>query len=118
MGLKHVERLGVILGVSFLGEAMHALLPLPIPAGVYGLCLMLLLLCTRVVKADFLRPTAEWLIGIMPLLFIPAAVGLMDAWGVLSPVLVPFVLCVTGITAIVMAVTGLVVERVERRRGP
>lgn len=116
--MKHVERLGVILGISFLGECLHALLPLPIPAGVYGLCLMLALLCMRAIKADFLRPTAEWLIGIMPILFVPAAVGLMDSWGVLSPVLLPFVLCVTVVTAIVMAVTGLVVERVERRRGP
>lgn len=118
MSLAHVGRLGVILGVSFAGEALHALLPLPIPAGVYGLCLMLLLLCARVLKADFLRPTAEWLIGIMPLLFVPAAVGLMDVWGVLSPVLLPFALCVTVVTAVVMAVTGLVVERMERRHGP
>lgn len=116
--MKHVGRLGVILAVSFAGEALHALLPLPIPAGVYGLCLMLLLFCAHVVKPDFLRPTAEGLIAIMPLLFIPATVGLIDAWDALSPVLLPFALCVTVVTAVVMAVTGMVVESMEKRRKP
>ena len=112
-----VMQLGIILAVSFAGEALAALLPLPVPGSVYGLCLMLVLLCTGVLKADSIRKTATFLIEMMPLLFVPGTVGLMESWGVLKPALVPFILAVTAVTAVVMAVTGLVVEWMEQKGG-
>jgi len=115
--LAAVMQLGIILAVSFAGEALAALLPLPVPGSVYGLCLMLVLLCTGVLKADSIRKTATFLIEMMPLLFVPGTVGLMESWGVLKPALVPFILAVTAVTAVVMAVTGLVVEWMEQKGG-
>lgn len=112
-----VMQLGIILAVSFAGEALAALLPLPVPGSVYGLCLMLALLCTGLLKADRIRKTASFLIEMMPLLFVPGTAGLMESWGVLKPALVPFLLAVTAVTALVMAVTGLVVQRMETRKG-
>lgn len=111
--MRYVRQLGVILAVSFAGEVLRRLLPLPVPASVYGLCLMLLLLCTGIVKADFIRPTATLLIELMPLMFVPATVGVMQSWGVLKDALIPFVLAVTVITAIVMGATALIVEKME-----
>ena len=77
--MRYIQQLGVILGVSFVGEVLRKILPLPIPASVYGLCLMLLLLCMGVVKADFIRPTANLLIELMPVMFVPATVGIMQS---------------------------------------
>jgi len=111
--MRYLLPTGVILGVSFAGEVLRKLLPLPIPASVYGLCLLLALLCTGVVKADFIRPTANLFIELMPVMFVPATVGVMQSWGVLRTALVPFVIAVTVITAIVMAATGLVVQKLE-----
>ena len=31
--MKYIKQFSIILLISFLGEALHALLPLPIPAG-------------------------------------------------------------------------------------
>ena len=112
-----VMQLGIILAVSFAGEVLAALLPLPVPGSVYGLCLMLLLLCSGLLKADAIRKTATFLIEMMPLLFVPGTVGLMESWGVLKPALVPFILAVTAVTAVVMAVTGLVVQWMEQKGG-
>lgn len=111
--MRYVLPLGVILGASFVGELLSVLLPLPIPSSVYGLCLLLVLLCTGVVKADFIRPTANFLIEMMPVMFVPATVGLMQHWGVLKGALIPFLLAVTLITFIVMLLTALIVQKLE-----
>ena len=56
----------------------------------------------------------------MPVMFIPAGVGLVESWGILKPVLVP-VCIITVVTIVtVMAVTGLLsqwVIRKDRKKG-
>jgi len=106
-------QLGVILGATFGGEVLRRVLPLPIPSGVYGLLILLVLLCTGIIKADSIRPAATFLIDAMPLMFVPATVGIMQSWGILKPALVPFILAVTVLTAIVMGVTALIVQKLE-----
>ena len=114
--MKYICQLGIILGVSFAGEVLARVLPLPIPASVWGLVLMLVLLILRVIRPEQIRDTAEYLISIMPLLFVPPTVGLMQSWGLLRDNWLSFLIAVTVITAIVMAVTGLVAQRVEGGR--
>lgn len=111
--MKYVCQLGIILGVSFAGEALAHLLPLPVPASVWGLVLMLALLILRAIRPEHIRDTAEYLISLMPLMFVPPTVGLMQSWGLLRDNLLSFVIAITLITAVVMAVTGLVVQRME-----
>ena len=108
-----------ILAFCFLGEVCHAVLPLPVPASVYGLVLLLAALLTGVIKLDQVEGAADFLIEIMPVMFIPAAVGLLNAWDVLRPVVVPVVVVTVVTTVLVMGVTGQVTQRVirwERKR--
>ena len=79
--MKYVKQFGIILLISFAGEALNYLLPLPVPASIYGLVLMFLCLQLRVFRLEDVRDTALILIEIMPLMFIPAATGLMPSWG-------------------------------------
>lgn len=111
-----IIQLGVILGATFGGEVLRRVVPLPIPSGVYGFVILLLLLLLGVVKADSIRPVASFLISAMPLMFVPPTVGLMQSWGVLKPALIPFIIAVTVITAIVMAITALIVQKMEGGR--
>ena len=39
--MKYLKEFAVILGITLAGEWMNHVLPLPVPAGVYGLFLML-----------------------------------------------------------------------------
>lgn len=113
--MKYLRQFCIILFVSFLGEILHILIPLPIPASVYGLMLMFTALCSKILKPEQVGAAADFLIEIMPVMFIPAAVGLLDAWPSLKPVCLP-VICITLITTvIVMAVTGQVTQRMIRR---
>jgi len=79
----------IILLLSFLGEVLKMFIPLPIPASVYGLVLMLLCLVTGILKTSQVKEAAFFLIEIMPVMFIPAAAGLIDSWKVLQPLLLP-----------------------------
>lgn len=46
--MKYVREMAVIFGITLVGEILNLVVPLPIPAGVYGLFLLLALLCTGV----------------------------------------------------------------------
>ena len=114
--MTYILQLGVILGASFGGEVLRRLIPLPVPAGVYGLCILLVLLMTGVVKKESIEPTAHFLIQIMPILFVPAAAGVMQSWGLLKEAFVPFVITATLVTAVVMGITALIAQRMEGGR--
>ena len=91
------------------------MIPLPIPASVYGLVLMLGALASGILKGSQVRETSEFLIEIMPVLFVPAAVGLLDSWPSLQAVLLPVSVITVVTTIFVMAVSGLVTQTVIRR---
>ena len=100
-----------IMVFCFAGELCHNFLPLPIPASVYGLLLLLAALKLGWVKPEQVRTAALFLIGIFPLLFVPAAAGVMELGSQLMNLLLPAVLAIVPITALVMAVTGMVAQK-------
>lgn len=113
--MKYVRQFCIILMVSFLGEILRVLLPFPIPASVYGLILMLAALKTGIIKIRQVKETAEFLIEAMPVMFIPAGVGLMTSWEILKPVCLPVIVTTIVTTVFVMAVTGRVTQFVIKR---
>lgn len=113
--MKYLRQFCIILFVSFLGEILHIIIPLPVPASVYGLVLMLLALCTGILKPEQVDDAADFLIEIMPVMFLPAAVGLLEAWPSLQPVWLPVILITVITTVIVMTVTGRVTQHIIRR---
>ena len=114
--MKFLKQFSIILFISFLGEILHMLIPLPVPASVYGLVLMLGALITGVLKLGQVRETATFLIEIMPVMFIPAGVGLMESWSALQPVWLPVILITIVTTILVMAVTGKVTQAMIRKQ--
>ena len=115
--MKYVKQFAIILLISLAGEMMSFLLPLPVPASIYGLVLMLFSLLTGLIKLDAVRDTACFLIEIMPLMFIPAAVGLMASWSVIRANLLAYLVIAAVTTLAVMAVSGLVTQGVLKRSG-
>ena len=115
--MKFLRQFMIILLLSFLGEVLKMFIPLPILASVYGLVLMLVCLMTGVLKTSQVKDAAFFLIEIMPVMFIPAAAGLIDSWGVLRPLIVPIMIITVVITVFVMAVTGRVAQMIAQKRG-
>lgn len=112
--LKLLRQFLIIIAVSFAGEVLHEFLPLPVPASIYGLVLMLLLLMTGVLKLEAVQDAGKFMIEIMPVMFIPAGVGLVTAWGELKSVLVPVLVITVVSTIVVMAAAGRTTQAVIR----
>ena len=109
-----IRQFAIIAGVSCLGEGLRLLIPLPIPASVYGLVLMLLGLMTGVIRLEKVQYGAAFLIEIMPLLFVPAAVGLTESWTQLAPVCLPVLAITLLTTVIVMGCVGKTTQGILR----
>lgn len=114
--MKYMRQFLLIVGFSFLGEALKILLPLPIPANIYGLALLFAALELKIIHLEAVRDVGKFLIEIMPLMFIPAGVGLIESWKELRVILLPVVVIMVVSTVVVMVVSGRVTQFVIRKR--
>ena len=113
--MKYIWQFGIILLVSFIVEVLNYYIPLPIPASIYGMVILFTGLMTGIIKLENVKDTGKFLIEIMPVMFIPAGVGLMTSWGLLQPILIP-VCIITVVTIItVMVATGSVSQCIIRQ---
>ena len=104
--MKYIKQFLIILIMAVLGGVLNWLIPLPIPATVWGMLLMFIALMTGLVKLDQVEDTADFFMGIMPMLFVPLAVGLMDTWQILADYAMPIIIIVVASFFICYAVTG------------
>ena len=114
--MRYLFQFGRILAFCFAGEVLHAVLPLPVPASVYGLLLLLLALCFGIVRLEQVRETGLFLTGIFPLLFVPAATGVMELWAELGAMLLPAVISIVPVTVLVFAAAGRTTQALIRRK--
>lgn len=113
--MKYIKQFLIILAISFVGELLRYLIPLPVPASIYGMVILFIGLMTGLIKLEAVKDAGKFLIEIMPLMFIPAGVGLMTSWGILQPVFLPICI-ITVVTVItVMAATGRISQWIIRR---
>lgn len=115
--MKYVKQVLIILGFTFLGEVLSALIPLPIPAAIYGIVLMLIALGTGALKTGHVKETSNFLIGIMPILYIPVNVRILEYWNVISQNAAAIIIITVVSTYLVFAVSGLVTQRLMKKKG-
>ncbi|MGN1215252.1 MAG: CidA/LrgA family protein [Candidatus Cryptobacteroides sp.] len=115
--MKYVLQFLIIMAFSFLGELLHHFIPLPVPASIYGIVLLFLALELKVLKVSDIKETSSFLIAIMPIMFLPPAVGVLESLEMLRTSLFPFIAVTFVSTVVVMAVSGRVTQRIIRRRG-
>lgn len=106
--MKYFPQFMIILAFSLLGELLQTLIPLPIPASIYGFVLLFLALCTGLLKPEKVSVAADWLISVMPLLFIAPAANILVHFDVIAPELGGIVAVVVASTLVVFAVAGTV----------
>ena len=113
--MKYVFQFARIMGFCLLGEVLHALLPLPIPAGISGLVLLAAALLTGLVKIEQVKQTGDFLSGLFPILFIPTVAGVMEVWDLIAENLVPILIALVPVTWAVMAAAGRVTQSIMDR---
>lgn len=110
--MKYIKQFSIILVFTLTGEALNYFLPLPVPAGVYGIVLLFLALETGLVKTEQVEDTGKFLIEIMPIMFISPAVGLIDAWADIKSNLLSYFAVTALTTVLVMSVSALTTQGV------
>lgn len=114
--MKYIKQVAIIFAVTCVGEILKYFIPLPIPASIYGLVLMIILLVTKVVKLEQVKDVADFLIEIMPLMFIPAGVGIIVSWKQVRGMILPVCAVVLITTCLVMVVTGKITDFLVSRK--
>lgn len=112
--MKYLLQFLIIIGFSFIGELLHYLIPLPIPASIYGIILLFVALQCKWIKVKDVKETSTFLIAVMPVMFIPAAVGLLDSWNTVRQSLVQYVIITFVSTFVVMGVSGMTTQHIIR----
>ena len=115
--MKYLSQFCIILGFTLAGEALQRLLPLPIPASVWGLALLFLALCLGIVKLEQVKDAATFLISIMALLFVSPAVGIAENWALIQPQLLPIFLLLAGSTCLVFGLSGRLTRWLLKKGG-
>lgn len=113
--MRYVREMALILTMSFLGEMARRAIPLPVPGSIYGLVFMYIALMTGVVKLESVKAVSSMLLAVMPLMFIPAAAGLIELGGVIAPMLGETFVVIVLATAAVMSASGFAAAWVIRR---
>ncbi|HAC68414.1 MAG TPA: murein hydrolase regulator LrgA [Pseudomonas sp.] len=90
---------------------------LPVPGGVVGLAMLLLLLAARIVEPEWLQNGVRLLLGEMLLFFIPALLSLLDYGPLLRQEGVRILLAILLSTVLTMVATAYTVDWMFRRRG-
>ena len=115
--MKYLKQFLIILMVCFIGEFLRFIIPIPIPTTIYGLILMLILLQCKIIKVESVEKASDFLLEIMPILFISSTVGIMSAWEKLQNIFIPVVVISVVSTFVIMIVSGKVTEIMMKKNG-
>lgn len=113
--MKYIKQLLIILTFTLAGEVLARVIPLPIPAAIYGFVLLFVALCTGALKKEHIDETAKLLISCLGLLFVAPAVNILAYLDVIKPALVPICVIVVSSTFLVFIVAGLVTQALRRK---
>lgn len=115
--MKIVKQFGIILSVTLAGEGLNYIIPLPIPASIYGMVIMLLCLCLKIIKVSDVKETSDFLLETMPMMFIPAAAGLITTIDILKNNFLAYAVAAVISTLAVMVVSGRVTQMLIKKKG-
>ena len=114
--MKYLHEAVIIAAVTFAAEIIKFCVPLPVPASIYGLILLFVLLKSGVVKLEQIEHVGGLLLELMPLLLVPASVSVLADLETVRTMLAPLLLAGFLGTALVMLTAGRTAQRIIRSR--
>lgn len=113
--MKYLSQFLIILGFTLAGEALQRLIPVSIPASVYGLVLLFLALCLGLVKVEQVREVGAFLTSILSVLFVSPTVGIVEHWGLIRPQLLSIALLILATTALTFGISGSIAQKLMKK---
>ena len=115
--MKYLSQILTILGFTLVGEALQRLIPLAIPASVWGLALLFAALCLKIVKVEQVEDVGAFLRSLLPLLFVAPTVGIAEHWDLIRNQLLPIALLLLGSTAATFGIAGGIAKALMKKGG-
>lgn len=112
--MKYLKQVAILFAFTFISEILNRIIPLPIPASIYGLLLLFLCLEFKIIKIDQIKDTADFLLAILPIMFVPSSVGFIKALPLMEQYGIQFLIIGVSTTFSVMIVSGLVTQLILR----
>ena len=115
--MKYLSQFLIIMGFTFAGEALQRLIPVAIPASVWGLALLFLALCLKIVKVEQVKDVGGFLPSLLPVLFVGPTVGIVDHWTLIKPQLLAIALLLLASTMLTFGISGGITQVLSGKRG-
>ena len=113
---KLLHGLAILLALQWLSTAIISFLGIPFPPPLLGMLILTALLCTGVIKENYIEDICTALIDKMALLFLPAGVSMILYLDVIKAELLPISLTVILSSVIILCSTALVLEMLLRKK--
>ena len=114
--MHYLKQFTVIIAISAVSELLAIFIPLAIPASIYGMSLLFLLLMTGVLNLKQVESAANLLLSIMPALFVVSGAGLITSYGQIAENFLSWVAVNIGSTIMILATAGLLAQGMIRRK--
>jgi len=109
--MKYLMQFGIIIGLSLVGEVLNSVIPLPVPASVWGMVLLFVLLCLKVINLDQVQD-ADFLLSIMTVMFVPVGASLITSFADIKDEILGIFAIIIVSTVVCFLVTGKVAQRI------
>ena len=110
--MGYLMQFGVIIGLSLVGELLNSIIPLPVPASVWGMVLLFILLCLKVIKLDQVQDAADFLLSIMTVMFVPVGASLITGCAAIKDEIFGIFAIIIISTLVCFFVTGRVAQKI------
>ncbi len=104
--MKIIYQIAIVFSICWVGQAIEAVVPFPLPASVISMILLFFLLLTGILKIEHVREKSDFLLSNMAFFFIPAGVSVMNYFEVLKNSLVPLLIICLISTILTFAATA------------
>lgn len=115
--MKLLRELLIILAIYFAGEILVKFFNLPVPGNIIGMILLLILLCTNIIKLEMVDTVSNFFLDHLAFFFIPAGVGLLTSLTVIKDSWIRLLIVCFLTTIITIGVTALVVDFMTKGKG-
>ena len=108
--VKIIRQAGILFALCFVSLCIEELLPIPFPASVIAMILLLVLLFARLIRPHQIGEMTDFLMDILQMLFIPAAVSIINYVDVIRDNFTPLVVIIVVSMFVTFGVTAYAVQ--------
>ncbi|WEV60594.1 CidA/LrgA family protein [Streptococcaceae bacterium ESL0729] len=113
--MKIYFQLLIIFGLSFIGDSLSNFFNLPVPGSIIGMIILFLCLQFKLLDLEKIEEVGDFLINNMTILFLPAGVGIMAKWSMISAYWWQISLIILLMMIINIFILGRVVQFVKNK---